>query len=233
MSADKKPNPTSRLKNAAGRAPGANHRMMRKRSLKEAAKELAKDGLKTSRTALGEFWQWWHLRQRFNQVSRFSEQMVELLKEQEPGLSNEALEAIRAAGFSIARDRAGAGRSGSGFDDLVPDDAAQFEKERPGIAGAADQIVGSAGSQSGQSRSGVEGRRAHAGANQREDEGYFRDLEVGFFETNEEKNASQNRKHKFQPMRRLRHLAIPWKGKRRRLSPRAKRRACASWKKAR
>ena len=66
--------------------------LMRDRSLNETVKELAKDGFKTSRTALGEFWSWWHLRQRFNQVGAFSEQMVEMLKEEAPRISDETLE---------------------------------------------------------------------------------------------------------------------------------------------
>jgi hypothetical protein len=92
MSADKKPNPKARLKTLPEERQGEIIGMMRTRSHREARAELLKDGLETSEAALSEFWSWWHLRQRFNQVSQFSEQMVELLKQEEPTLSSEALE---------------------------------------------------------------------------------------------------------------------------------------------
>jgi hypothetical protein len=100
MSADKKPNPTARLKTLPEERQAQVIELMRNRSLEEAAGELAKDGLKTSRTALGEFWHWWHLRERFNQVSRFSEHMVDLLKEEEPGLIERSVGSNTGSGFS-------------------------------------------------------------------------------------------------------------------------------------
>lgn len=88
----KKPRADSALKTLSEERQADVIELMRKRTIAEARKELEKDGLKTSDAALSNFWSWWHLRQQFTQAERWSEDMVELLKEEQPGLSAEALE---------------------------------------------------------------------------------------------------------------------------------------------
>jgi hypothetical protein len=105
MSADKNPRADSKLKRLPEERQAAIIEMMKQPGITQTMvrKELAADGLKTSEPALSEFYSWWHLRERFRQMEANANTMAELAKQQEPGLSTEALEKI---GQSVFMDRA-------------------------------------------------------------------------------------------------------------------------------
>jgi hypothetical protein len=57
-----------------------------------AKAQLAADGIKTSETALRDFYSWWGLRVEFKQADQDAENVKELLKEIHAGLTSEQLE---------------------------------------------------------------------------------------------------------------------------------------------
>lgn len=86
-----KPRSDSRLKTLPEERQGQVIELLRAKSYADTRKELAADGIETSETALKEFWSWWHLRQQFSRAERFSQEMVDLLKAEQPGLGEDDL----------------------------------------------------------------------------------------------------------------------------------------------
>lgn len=62
---------------------------------------LREDGLDTSMAALSYFWDWWHLQQQFQSDEATTEGLLEELKRDVPGISEEQLDELGQRTFSL------------------------------------------------------------------------------------------------------------------------------------
>lgn len=97
----KKPRGDSVLKTLPEDRQAAIVEHLRSHKLPETAAWLREDGLKTSATALSDFWSWWHLRAQFRQDEQTTESLLEQLKAEVPELSEAQLDELGQRTFSL------------------------------------------------------------------------------------------------------------------------------------
>jgi hypothetical protein len=100
MSSQKKPRPDSQLKTLPEERQAQIIEMLAKKSHAAVAKELAADGLITSRSALSEFYSWWHLRQQLTENENTVEMVLERMQSSNPDLTRDQLFSAGQAFFS-------------------------------------------------------------------------------------------------------------------------------------
>lgn len=88
---NQKPRADSKLKTLPEARQEQIAELLRAKTLAEVKRELAQDGLKTSTAALSEFLSWWSLRQQFSETESQVEELLNLLREEQPGISEEKL----------------------------------------------------------------------------------------------------------------------------------------------
>jgi predicted DNA-binding ribbon-helix-helix protein len=103
MSASKKPRADSVLKTLPEERQREIIERMRapEMTLAMMCAELRKDGVETSTSALSRFWEFWHLREGFRADEQTVEQLIEQLKAEIPGLSDEQLDQMGQRTFSL------------------------------------------------------------------------------------------------------------------------------------
>lgn len=97
----KKPRPESPLKSLPPDRQRDIIDHMRENKLVDTCAWLRADGIRTSKSALSEFWSWWHLRQQFSEWEEDSQTMLELLKQEMPAISEEQLAGYGNAFFQM------------------------------------------------------------------------------------------------------------------------------------
>ena len=74
---------------------------MREHKLGETVTWLRDDGLVTSSAALSGFWSWWHLQQQFQEDESTTDTLLQQLKKEMPGISEEQLDDLGQRTFSL------------------------------------------------------------------------------------------------------------------------------------
>jgi len=97
----RKPRTDSPLKTLPEERQGEIVEYMKAHSLPETVAWLRQDGLKTSRTALSDFWSWWHLSEQFRQDEVTTQSLLEQLKAEVPAMSEEQLDELGQRTFSL------------------------------------------------------------------------------------------------------------------------------------
>lgn len=92
MSTNKKPRGDSTLKTLSEERQAAIAQHLAGNTLAETRKWLADDGIKTSDRALSEFFSWWQLRSQLQRNESTVLNLLENLKQAEPGISAERLD---------------------------------------------------------------------------------------------------------------------------------------------
>ena len=87
----KKPRSDSRLKNLPAEKQQSIIEALKAGTVAEVRDQLRRDGIRTTASSLSEFWHWWHLREQHRQNERDVQQMVDLLRQEQPDLSEERL----------------------------------------------------------------------------------------------------------------------------------------------
>lgn len=102
MSADptKKPRSDSHLKTLPEERQAEIFEECKSKSLRDAVKWLAEDGIVTSRNSLSEFLSWYQLVNQFRQLRKDQETFMDLVKGEQPELEPSAVEAMGAAYFT-------------------------------------------------------------------------------------------------------------------------------------
>lgn len=97
---------------------------------------LAEDGLVTSETALGDFFQWWHLQRRWEAATSRGREIKEILEAAETPISPEQIEAVGQALFLNEAIAAGGTEGLKGFVSMSKLRLAQrtFEADKKGFA---------------------------------------------------------------------------------------------------
>jgi hypothetical protein len=87
MSATRKPRGDAKLKTLPEARQEQIAEMLAGKTLDEVKRELAADGLQTSRNALSEFWSWWQLKQTMAEADSMAEELIARLQESDPDLA--------------------------------------------------------------------------------------------------------------------------------------------------
>jgi len=98
---NRKPRSDSRLKNLPDDRQLEIIKHLRDHKGEETVAWLRADGLETSEASLSEFRSWWVLQQQFNSVAEDTQTVVDLLKEERPELSEEAIQEYANKVFSL------------------------------------------------------------------------------------------------------------------------------------
>ncbi len=101
MSANQKPRADSKLKTLPEDRQAAIAEYARSHSLSDVVTWLRADGLATSSAALSVFLSWWGLQQQFKQDDATTESLLEELKREIPGLTEQQLDELGQRTFSL------------------------------------------------------------------------------------------------------------------------------------
>ena len=101
MSATSKPRSDARLQTLPRERQEAIADYARDHSIRETVAWLKEDGLDTSRTALSRFLSWWRLQEQFREDEATTEALLEQLRKEGSGLSEEQLDELGQRTFSL------------------------------------------------------------------------------------------------------------------------------------
>lgn len=101
MSASKKPRGDSKLKTLPEDRQAAIFDYAGEHTLIETVKWLKDDGLQTSKSALSEFLSWHQLRRQFEEDESTTDNLLEQLKKEMPGVSDQQLDELGQRTFSL------------------------------------------------------------------------------------------------------------------------------------
>lgn len=101
MSSSRKPRGDSKLKVLPEARQDQIIELLKSKTMAEVRAELAQDGLHTSLASLSEFYSWWHLRQQFQEDESTTEALLEELKREIPGLTDQQIDELGQRTFSL------------------------------------------------------------------------------------------------------------------------------------